>query len=84
MELFSFYKILINTTKKVKLPPYHAMEAMKGCEMLRIPHCLDSSQMTVRLSALCTGHALLPRNIFLFLELVSVRGSANPRTESIR
>jgi hypothetical protein len=38
------------------------------------------SQMAVRLSALRTGHALLRRNIiFLFLVLMSVSGSVNPR-----
>jgi hypothetical protein len=40
--------------------------------MLRIPHCLDSRPKNgVRLSALRTGRALLPRNIiFLFLVLI--------------
>jgi hypothetical protein len=30
------------------------------------------SQMAVKLSALSAGHSLLPRNIFLFLVLISV------------
>jgi hypothetical protein len=33
---------------------------LQACELLRIPHFLDGSQMVVRLSALCTGHALPP------------------------
>jgi hypothetical protein len=33
--------------------------------------------MAVRLSVLRTGRALLPRDISLFLVLISVRGSAN-------
>jgi hypothetical protein len=44
--------------------------------MLRIPRCVDNcSQMAVRMSALRTGHGLLPRNIiFMLLVLNSVRG----------
>jgi hypothetical protein len=39
--------------------------------MLRIPHCLDNGLTNVGLS---TGPALLPRNLFLILVLISVRG----------
>jgi hypothetical protein len=35
--------------------------------------------MAVKLSATRTGSALLSRNIFLFLELFSLRGSVNLR-----
>jgi hypothetical protein len=38
----------------------------EGCEMLRILHCLDSSQMTVK-SASGTGLALLPQKLFFFV-----------------
>jgi hypothetical protein len=34
--------------------------------MSRIPHCWDNRPTAVRLSALCIGHALLPRIIIFF------------------
>jgi hypothetical protein len=37
------------------------------------------ASLAVRLSALRTGRALLPRNIFLLLVLISVRGRVNLR-----
>jgi hypothetical protein len=63
-------------TIKSKARPVTGCGGLQGCEMLRIPHCLDiGSQMAVRLSALSTGRALLPSNIiFLLLMLISVRG----------
>jgi hypothetical protein len=62
-------------TRGVKLSPLTGHESLYGCEMLRIPHCLDSRLIDgVRLSALSTGRALLPKNIFLLLVLISVRG----------
>jgi hypothetical protein len=53
-----------------------------GCEMLRIPHCLDNRLTdSVRLSALRTGRALLPRNITcLLLVLISVTRLSKPHS----
>jgi hypothetical protein len=39
--------------------------------------------MAVRLSNLSTGRALLPRNIFLFLVLISVRGGVKWHLHSL-
>jgi hypothetical protein len=44
-----------------------------GCEISRIPHCLDNRLI---LSALCAGHILHPVR---FLALISVRGYENPQ-----
>jgi hypothetical protein len=58
-----------------KVIPVTGRGGLYGCEMLRIPHCLDKRLTAVRLSVLRTGRALLPRNIiFLLLVLISVRG----------
>jgi hypothetical protein len=57
--------------------PITGRGGLQACEMLRIPHCIGS-QIAVKISALGTGHALLPRNIiFLLLILISVRGWVN-------
>jgi hypothetical protein len=58
----AFFKY--SKSSKVKL----SRGGQQGCEMLRIPHCLDGR-------VLRTGRALLPRNIiFLLLVLIPVRG----------
>jgi hypothetical protein len=46
---------------------------LQGCEILRLPHYIDNRITdAVRLSALRTGQALLPRNIIsLLLVLIS-------------
>jgi hypothetical protein len=52
--------------------PVTDRESLQCWEMLRIP---QSRQLAVRLSVLCTGRALLLRNIiFLLLICISVRG----------
>jgi hypothetical protein len=47
--------MLINTPQKckVKLSPLTGHGDLQGCEMLRIPHCLDS-QLTVNCEILAT------------------------------
>jgi hypothetical protein len=70
-------KVSKNKSKVSKAIPVTGHGGLYCCEMLRIPHCLETvgSQMETRLSALRTGRALLPRNIiFLLLVLISVRG----------
>jgi hypothetical protein len=62
--------------KRSKGIPVTRRAGLYGCEKLRISHCHES-QMAVRLSALRTDRALLPRNI-IFLRLVPYRIS-NPR-----
>jgi hypothetical protein len=57
-------------TKKVKAIPVTGRRGLYGCEMLRIPHCLDN-RLTDGDKALRNGSALLPRNInFLLLVLI--------------
>jgi hypothetical protein len=34
----------MNTTKKVKLSLQQAVESLRDCEMLKIPHCPDNQQ----------------------------------------
>jgi hypothetical protein len=63
--------------EKSKAIPVTGPGGLEGCDMLSIPHTVYtiSPQMAARLSTLCTGCALLPRNIiFLLLILISVRG----------
>jgi hypothetical protein len=43
----------------------------QACEMLRLPHFLDRSQIAVKLSASFTNYTLTPGR---FLVLISVRG----------
>jgi hypothetical protein len=44
---------------KVKLSLYRPVEALRGCERLRLPHFqIFGSKMTARLSALCTSRSL--------------------------
>jgi hypothetical protein len=61
----------VKSSKKGKAVPLTGPEGPYGCEMWRLPHFLDNSQMVVRLSALRNGHPLPPER---FLVLISVRG----------
>jgi hypothetical protein len=64
---------------KVKLSQCQAVKAYR-VEMLKISHCQDNLLTDGGRVTLCTGLALLPRNIiFLLLILISVRGRVNPR-----
>jgi hypothetical protein len=67
---------MIHAGKKSKTISVTGRGGLLGCERVRIPHCLDSRLTDGgELSALRTGHALLPRNIIsLLLAITSVRG----------
>jgi hypothetical protein len=49
-----------------KAIPVIGREGLQVCEMLRIPHCLDSRLTAVKLSASPTNRALIPTNLFFF------------------
>jgi hypothetical protein len=72
-EVVAYFILPIPLYVKSKAIPIVGHGGLWGCEMLRIPHYVGS-QVAVSLSALHTGHALLPRNIFLLLVLICVRG----------
>jgi hypothetical protein len=80
---FSFYCVSFSFLLRrgfwhymVKAIPVTGREGPYGCETLRLPHFLDSSQMAVRLSTLRTSRPLTPGR---FLVLISVRGWVDPR-----
>jgi hypothetical protein len=71
---------IMKVKKKNKAIPVTGRGGLWGCEILRIPHCLEN-RLTEddNVVNLCTGPALLPRNIIsLLLVLISVTGWVNP------
>jgi hypothetical protein len=59
--------------RNVKAIPVTGLGRLQGCEMLRIPHCLDSRPTGCQPYG--PAVALLPRNnIYLLLVFTSIRG----------
>jgi hypothetical protein len=54
------YTAFSTPTVKSEAIPVTSRGGPQGCETSRLPHCLDSLQMAVRLSALRAGRALPP------------------------
>jgi hypothetical protein len=73
---FTTYKRHVNKKSKSKIIPVTGLGGLSGCEMLRIPCCLDNLLTDAgKVAALHTRRTLLSRNtvILMFLVLISLR-----------
>jgi hypothetical protein len=77
VDFLSLYRKVQRVRKDM---PATGRGGLQGCEMLRISHCLDNQLADcVRLSALRTGHALLPRKSFWYSFVLEAESTPVPK-----